>query len=187
MSELERSGIYQIRNIVTGNRYIGSAKCFRVRWNGHRARLVKGTHHSRHLQNAWDRYGAEYFLFEVLEICEADRLLVREQSWLDLEAPEYNVCRNAGNTLGRCHSDETKKKIAEKASGRKCGPRSEEHRAKLSAVHSGKKKPEHVMRALQEGRSRQAFSDERRAKVSAALTAAYQSGARSREKTEAHR
>ncbi len=32
LADLESSGIYQIRNLVNGKRYIGSAKCFRVRW-----------------------------------------------------------------------------------------------------------------------------------------------------------
>ena len=70
LAERERSGIYAIVNTVNGKRYVGSAKRFRTRWNAHRAALNKGLHHSRHLQSAWNKYGAEAFVFTIIEFCE---------------------------------------------------------------------------------------------------------------------
>lgn len=187
LADAEASGIYQIRNLVNGKRYIGSAKCFRIRWNGHRAKLNRGVHHSRHLQSAWNKYGPEAFAFEVIELCGSDSLVAREQHWLDGARPDYNVCPNAGNTLGRRLSDESREKIRTKAVGRKLGPRSQEHRRKLSAVHAGKKKPAHVMRALQAGRLRHALTEEQRSALSDSVRRGYEDGTRVREKTETHK
>lgn len=185
--DLEASAIYEIRNRLNGKRYVGSAKCFRIRWNGHRALLRKGAHHSRHLQSAWNLAGEEAFQFSILKTCPPEALLVEEQAILDAEAPAYNVCPTAGNTLGRLHSPDTRAKIAARAVGRKPGPRTEEHRAKLSAVHKGKPKPAHVMEALQAGRKAQIMTDERRKRLSEAGRQSYESGRRTREKSEAHR
>jgi len=187
LADVEASGIYQIRNLESGKKYIGSAKCFRIRWNAHRAKLNRGSHHSRHLQASWHKNGGDAFVFEVVEVCSVEDLLQREQCWLDAERPEYNVCPNAGNTLGRRFTPESREKIAAKARGRTCPPRSAEHRAKLSAVHAGKKKPQHVMRALQEGRRRRVFTDEQREQMSRSLRKAYDEGRKPREKSEPHR
>jgi hypothetical protein len=50
-----RGGIYAIRHVESGKMYIGSAKDFAERWNGHRKDLRRGRHPNRHLQNAWDK------------------------------------------------------------------------------------------------------------------------------------
>lgn len=139
------------------------------------------------MQSSWTKHGKESFCFEIVEFCAPSDLIEREQSFIDLLKPEFNICPTAGNSLGRTHSKESRQKIAEKAKGRKCGPRSESHRKKLSLVHLGKAKPEHVMAALQAGRKAQVFTKERLEKMSASLKNAYASGARSRTKTEQHR
>lgn len=184
LEDIESSGVYQILNLVNGKRYIGSAKCFRIRWNGHRAKLERGAHHSKHLQASWRKHGAESFEFQILEGCDPEDLLKREQAWMDKLAPEYNICPTAGNTLGRRHSRETRLKISRRHTGRKMPPRSEEHRRKLSEAHAGKKKPEHVIRALQEGRRRRVYTDECKRRLSIAVRKGYADGSRSRDKTE---
>lgn len=113
------SGIYEIVNAVNGHSYVGSAKDFANRWSGHQSRLRKGKHHNRHLQSAWDKYGADAFTFRRLLLCSAADLLLYEQIVIDGKRPEYNIAPRAGNTLGRRLSDETKAKIAVKAIGRK--------------------------------------------------------------------
>jgi hypothetical protein len=45
--------------------------------------LREGTHVNRHLQFAWNRYGAESFECSVLEIVPSSDLLEAEQSWID--------------------------------------------------------------------------------------------------------
>jgi group I intron endonuclease len=184
---LEGSGIYQIRHIASGKRYIGSAKKIRVRWNGHKRLLRLGVHHSPYLQNAWSKYGESAFAFEVVRECPAEALIQFEQAEIDATAPEYNVCKVAGSTFGRSHSRETRLKIGAKALGRKCMPRNEDYRRRLSEAHKGRTKPAHVMEALQAGRRAQVFTDERRKRMSIAGRQAYSSGKRVREKAESHR
>lgn len=187
LADVESSGIYQIRNLVNGKRYIGSAKCFRIRWNAHRANLRRGAHHSRHLQSSWGKHGEPVFAFEILETCSHDELLVREQAWIDRMKPVFNVCPVAGNTMGRKCLPETRDKIRARHVGKKMPARSDEYRAALSAAHSGRKKPDHVMVALQAGRANRVYTDDQKAVVSASLRRAYAEGRRSRVKSEAHR
>ena len=97
------------------------------------------------------------------------------------------MCQVAGSTLGRIHSAETKLKIARKAEGRKCPPRSAEYRAAMSASLAGKKKSEAHAAALHAGRMARVYSEEQRQQVSESLKEAYRSGLRSREKSDQHR
>lgn len=76
-------GIYQIRNLVTEDRYIGSTIHFKQRWSTHRCDLRNKVHHNQHLVSAWHKHGESNFAFEVLEECSPDNLLVREQVHLD--------------------------------------------------------------------------------------------------------
>lgn len=187
LCDMESSGIYQIRNTMTGKCYIGSAQCFRIRWGQHRNKLKKSVHHSPHMQHSWNRHGAENFVFEILEICERSELIAREQAWIDQKRPAFNVCPVAGSTLGRKFSEETKAKISAKQAGRKHPPRGDDYRANLSAALKGKKKTEEHMAALQAGRKRQVYTEERRNAVSESLRASYEDGRRSREKSEDHK
>ena len=91
-----KSGIYQIRNINNGKVYIGSAKRFKQRATEHIRSLLKGTHHNKHLQGAFNLEGTDAFIFEVLEVVEgeqSDRLFV-EQSRLDMFADRWEECYN---------------------------------------------------------------------------------------------
>lgn len=187
LADVEASGIYQIRNTVNGKRYVGSAKCFRVRWNAHKANLRKGAHHSRHLQSSWEKRGEAAFAFEILELCDHADLLVREQAWIERLNPAFNVCPIAGNTMGRKCLPETRDKIRARHVGKKMPARSAEYRAALSAAHAGKRKPEHVMSALQAGRAKRVYTSGQRATLSASLKRAYADGLRAREKSEIHR
>ncbi len=78
------SGVYAIICTITGKRYVGSSKRLYKRLTGHRRSLRKGRHHSAHLQRAWNLYGEEAFVVEILEYCEQEALLDREQGYLDL-------------------------------------------------------------------------------------------------------
>jgi len=90
-----QSGVYAIRNLVTGDRYIGSTINFRARWNVHRCDLRNHIHHNQHLVNAWHHYGEANFVFEIIELCCKDQLTVREQFHLDCALAESGVrCYN---------------------------------------------------------------------------------------------
>lgn len=150
-------GIYAIRGPGYGV-YVGSAVDIRARWFMHLRHLQRGIHHSRHLQAAYQKHGADAFCFFIVEIVNNSVQLLRaEQKWLDIvfaTVPKrfiYNVAPTAGSPLGikrsketlrrkseaargRRHSDETKRVISERAKGRKA---SLETKAKISAAHQG--------------------------------------------------
>lgn len=61
------SGIYQIRNIINNKIYVGSTVCFKNRWAVHLFLLDRNKHGNSHLQSAWNKYGKDNFIFEILE------------------------------------------------------------------------------------------------------------------------
>lgn len=114
---MANSGIYAITNTVNGNRYIGSSANISRRWSEHKRLLSKNMHHSGHLQNAWNKYGADSFEFSVVEYCEIDQLLDREQFCIDSEKPAYNVCLIAGSCLGVKHTETARANMSEAQKG----------------------------------------------------------------------
>jgi group I intron endonuclease len=52
-----KSGIYQIKNLVSGKLYVGSAVNIARRWNGHVSDLNAQKHRNQILQRSWDKYG----------------------------------------------------------------------------------------------------------------------------------
>lgn len=103
-------GIYKIKNLKTNDFYIGSAININNRWKRHLRDLKKGSHHSIILQRSFDKYGKDNFVLEVLEECDSKVLLLKEQYYLDLLLPKYNICRFSTSTLGRKDTEETKNK-----------------------------------------------------------------------------
>lgn len=108
------AGVYEIRNIMNGHKYIGSSVNVPRRWAEHKRKLNANEHHSIALQRAWNKYGADNFTFEILEeVADKISCVSREQAWLDKCTPEYNIAPNA-NTPGGCVvSAETRKKLSE--------------------------------------------------------------------------
>ena len=77
------SGIYALRCLLTGKVYVGSAEVWLRRIREHRGGLRRKNHANRYLQSAWDKYGAENFISELLEACPKPDLKEREQWWID--------------------------------------------------------------------------------------------------------
>ena len=50
------------------------------------------------------KYDYSNFNLEILEYCDNKSLFSREQCYLDLLKPEYNICKMAGSMLGFKHS-----------------------------------------------------------------------------------
>lgn len=122
------SGVYKITLIEDGRCYIGSSVDIANRWYRHHADLNNGVHHSIYLQRVWDKYGSMLFRFEIIEVCEVDRLLVREQSWMDALTPSFNSIPVAGSRLGTTHTPEARAKISAANTGRKQSPETIEKR-----------------------------------------------------------
>lgn len=115
------SGIYQIKNAITGDFYIGSASNLRQRLRDHRRRLVNNAHVNEHLQRAYNKYGAENFEYSMLEYCEKEQAIEREQYYIDSESPAYNMCPTAGSRLGVKHTDAARVKISTAMKGKNKG------------------------------------------------------------------
>lgn len=65
----DQSGIYQIRNLVNNKIYIGQTTMrFVKRYWHHQWKLTENTHDNKHLQTAWQKYGPDNFVFEVLHV-----------------------------------------------------------------------------------------------------------------------
>ena len=82
----KKVGVYQIRNTVNGRIYVGSSLDIAARWREHKYDLRMNKHRNHHLQNAYNKYGKEAFVYEVLEILESkESQFEREQYWIDLK------------------------------------------------------------------------------------------------------
>jgi hypothetical protein len=81
-------GIYQIINKQTGCRYIGQSEIPNKRRTKHWTYLRGGYHGNPPLQQAYNKYGEDAFIFEMIEHCEPDQLLKREAYWIS----KYKDC-----------------------------------------------------------------------------------------------
>lgn len=106
------TGIYEIRNLVTGQRYVGSSNAIQKRFVTHRSLLRRRKHPNIYLQRAWDKYGYDRFVFRVLAILEPSEQLFIEQRFLmhmrSMKHVYYNIARDASAPmLGLTPSEET--------------------------------------------------------------------------------
>lgn len=111
--------IYKIDNIRSAKCYIGSAVDFKSRKRMHLHNLRTGTHHSAYLQRAYNIQGEQDFVFSIIESdIPRTKLLEREQFYIDLFNPVYNVCKVAGSRMGIAVTEQAKNKQREKMQGR---------------------------------------------------------------------
>lgn len=159
-------GIYKIINIINNKFYVGSAVDLKRRKTRHFSELRTNKHNNSKLQNAWNKYGEQAFVFVVVEELdkEAD-LLAAENVWLkehvgkeycynigvDATAPMTGMSGELSPTWGYKHTDDSLNKISETSKGRLHRPESKEKirqhligkpksaevRAKISATLSG--------------------------------------------------
>lgn len=148
-------GVYQIVNLVNGNCYVGSSVQIESRIFKHLAFLRRGDHPNGHLQAAFTKYGEQSFDYKLLEVCDKEILLSREQFYLDALRPEYNICRVAGNTLGYKHEDEARVKMSIANAGNK--------------RHLGKKHSAETKKLISELASQRKSSEEAKQKISKSL------------------
>jgi len=123
-------GVYAIRHEASGRVYVGSSANIVDRWRSHCRALIKGRHHSRHLQRAWIKYGAEAFAFVVLERCRPHERLVREQHYIDACCAHRKA--NGFNVSARADTPSSTPEVAAKIARALLGkPLSLKHRESL--------------------------------------------------------
>jgi len=77
---MKKGIIYQITFAGSTGIYIGSTiRASRQRRSEHLHLLRHGKHHSKYLQNAFNKHGEENFAFAVIETVDANLMLAREQ------------------------------------------------------------------------------------------------------------
>lgn len=134
-SNRKKSGIYRWTHKESVKSYIGSsvnlgqrfASYFTYNWIASQAK------HSI-ICKALLKYGYSEFSLEILEYCNQEDVLKREQFYLDSLNPEYNILKTAGSRLGSEQSEETKAKIRKALTGYK---HSEITKSKIKAARLG--------------------------------------------------
>ena len=126
-----KSGIYCWKNNLNGKTYVGSAINLSKRINSY-YNIIESNKKLRPIELALSKYGFENFTLEILEYCEEENVMVREQFFIDLLIPEYNVLKHAYSLLGFKHSELTISKLKQKVV-------SAEHKKILSSLHKNKK------------------------------------------------
>lgn len=128
------SGVYQVRNTNNDKIYIGGSRCLKDRKYSHFRDLCNGNHANTNLQNDYILYGANSFVFEVLQNCHPDNIIETEQIFINALRPEYNICQHAGSRLGQNNSEKQKEAVS-KANKNK--PKSAETKRKISETKKG--------------------------------------------------
>ena len=118
-----KTGIYQLVNLINGKTYVGSSIDLNRRLNEYlnplylNRNLEKG---NSAIINALLKYGYINFGFRILESIEFESnlskserkniTLTKEQYYIDLIKPDYNINLTAGSNFGRIYSEEVKQK-----------------------------------------------------------------------------
>lgn len=162
-----KSGIYIITCLVSGKYYIGRAINWKDRLYGHKTKLKSNSHDNIHLQNAYNLYGMENFIFELLEEYPKEFLCSMENWWCNMllaHNPEFGYNIAPTNPFGKLsNSEQTRKRISESKKGVSF---SEQHKKNLSAGQKGKIVSEETKEKLRKIHTGKTNSPEARAKLS---------------------
>ena len=86
-------GIYKITNKINNHAYIGQSTRIEHRWKEHKSPYNWNRESKKPLYLAFQKYGLENFIFEVLEKCEKEQLNKKVQYWISY----YNTYKNGYN------------------------------------------------------------------------------------------
>jgi len=116
----EKSGIYMWKNLINDKQYIGSAVDLSNRLSSDSSTtsmentLKRG---NSHIYRALLKHGHDNFSLTILEYCDKEKCIERENYYLSSENHEYNILEKAGSRLGSKHSELTKIKISDANKG----------------------------------------------------------------------
>lgn len=159
-------GIYCFKNEYNGKRYIGQSIDVYGRKSAHLRKLKNGVHPNGYLQASFLKYGADAFVFSVLEVTTVNVLDAREIAWIQFYRSNelgYNLasggqaCRHSESTklkIGLAHRGKTISKRHRLAlrKARSGSVATDATRAKMSAAHKGRKFTESHKRAIAQSR-----------------------------------
>jgi len=90
------AGVFQVKNIANGKVLLGSSLNLEGPLNSHKFMLTIRRHRNEELQNDWNKFGPENFVFDILEVVKAgndtgfdlnDELTLLEQIWIEKLQP----------------------------------------------------------------------------------------------------
>ncbi len=115
-----KCGVYRWTNNENGKSYIGSSVNLLKRFYDYYGLNYLTRHEkSSNICKSLLKYGYSAFTLDILEFCERADVREKEQYYMDLLKPDYNILPKAGSLLGywlgREHSKETRAKIGAKA------------------------------------------------------------------------
>lgn len=98
--------MYRWVNKINNKSYIGSSIDFTTRLYKYYSlsNLLKT---KTPIHNALVKYGYSNFSLEILEYCDPNNVILREQYYFDKLKPDYNLLQKAGSSLGFKHSEKT--------------------------------------------------------------------------------
>lgn len=133
----KKSGIYRWTHKESGKSYIASSVNLGHRFSNyfslpHFTRQAKSSVICKALLNYSE------FSLEIVEYCEINEVLKREQFYLDSLNPEYNILKTAGSLSGYIHTEQAKAKITSFLTGRKASEarKSTQRASKLGLARS---------------------------------------------------
>jgi hypothetical protein len=107
---LKISGIYKITNIVNNKFYIGSSVDIYHRLKHHYSDLKNNKHGNQYFLRSFLKYGKNNFIVEIIEKTPKELLLIREQYYIDILKPHYNILLDV---IGNIPSEKSRKQISE--------------------------------------------------------------------------
>jgi len=141
--ELYLNGIYRIYCIKNQKSYIGSAAGFKsrsrtrngfyCRYYSHLNKLKTNKHRNAYLQNAWNLYKEDSFVFEILEVCLPEDCLKKELHYMDVY--KSMIKENGFNMIKQSLGNHT-------------GIFTKEHRSKISKALIGRPRPDYLREKL---------------------------------------
>jgi group I intron endonuclease len=137
MTDYKDGKIYKIVNTVNDKIYIGSTKqTLKYRMYGHKGDSKRDSHKNYPFFQAVNEIGIDKFHIELIKEypCENNKQLVKEEYKTMREMKENGI--ELYNDFIGCHSEETKRRIIEKNTGR---VHSESAKQKMSEAHKGEK------------------------------------------------
>jgi group I intron endonuclease len=132
-------GIYKLVNRATKQCYVGQSQRCKKRIKEHLRLLRYNKHPNPHLQNSYNKYGADNFYGEIEIECknleELDRIeemFLKKEAWFD--SPDmYNIADFAKAPMrGKMHSEEVRERIRLGRRASTFNYKSPEYRATLS-------------------------------------------------------
>lgn len=168
-------GIYKIENKINGKIYIGQSIDINRRLKEHKNSLRNNKHINNHLQYAFNKYGEDNFIFEIIDICEIDELDAMERLYINKYESKYNEWGynlEDGGSKNKKLSEETRAKISKANKGENNAmhgkKHSEESKAKMSKAHKGKKISNETKKKMSKAQKGRKHTDETKAKMSKA-------------------